>query len=156
MPLPYRIEIAGENSAGQGCSNAMASVAAAGYTVAFREGRPHILILGSAVDRFLAKDEEILVQRQKEEAGNQFKKKVSIEMKVVGQLYLLVDASSAGNIKPIQVIEALFSENGEPCRKNALLVNRRTYLRNNRRPSPLDAMGFDSEEAYRAASGDTE
>ena len=45
-----------------------------------------------------------------------------------------------------------------PCRKNALLVNREeTYLeKRNRRPSPLDAIGFDSEEAYRAASGDTE
>lgn len=33
------------------------------------------------------------------------------------KLYLLVDASSAGNIKPIQVIEALFSEMVRPCRK---------------------------------------
>ena len=44
-------------------------------------------------------------------------------------LYLLVDASSAGNIKPIQVVEALFAENGDPP-ENALMVNREeTYLR---------------------------
>ena len=68
------------------------------------------------------------------------------------------DASSAGNIKPIQVIEALFSENGETLQENALLVNREeTYLRNETDALlPLDAIGFDSEEAYRAASGDTE
>ena len=81
-------------------------------------------------------------------------------MKVVEseKLYLLVDASSSGNIKPIQVIEALFSENGETLQENALLVNREeTYLRNETDALlPLDAIGFDSEEAYRAASGDTE
>ena len=81
-------------------------------------------------------------------------------MKVVKseKLYLLVDASSAGNIKPIQVIEALFSENGETLQEIALLVNREeTYLRNETDALlPLDAIGFDSEEAYRAASGDTE
>ena len=69
-----------------------------------------------------------------------------------------MDASSAGNIKPIQVIEALFSENGETLQENALLVNREeTYLRNETDALlPLDAIGFDSEEAYRVASGDTE
>jgi hypothetical protein len=69
-----------------------------------------------------------------------------------------LNASSAGNIKPIQVIEALFSENGETLQENALLVNREeTYLRNETDILlPLDAIGFDSEEAYRAASGDTE
>lgn len=40
-------------------------------------------------------------------------------MKVVEseKLYLLVDASSAGNIKPIQVIEAFFPKMVRPCRK---------------------------------------
>ena len=73
-------------------------------------------------------------------------------------LYLLVDASSAGNIKPIQVIEALFTENGETLPENALLVNREeTYLRNDAGELlPLDAIGYDSEEAYKAASGDNQ
>lgn len=73
-------------------------------------------------------------------------------------LYLLVDASSAGNIKPIQVVEALFTENGDPLPENALLVNREeTYLRSDAGELlPLDAIGYDSEEAYKAASGDTE
>ena len=69
-----------------------------------------------------------------------------------------MDASSAGNIKPIQVIEALFSENGETLQENALLVNREeTYLRSDAGELlPLDAIGYDSEEAYNAASGDSE
>ena len=48
------------------------------------------------------------------------------ELKAVdgNSLYLLVDASSAGNIKPIQVVEALFAENGDPLPENALMVNR--------------------------------
>ena len=48
--------------------NAMASVAAAEYTVAFREGRGPHFDLGSAVDRFLAKRSS-LPKRQKREAG---------------------------------------------------------------------------------------
>lgn len=140
--------------------NAMASVAAAGYTVAFREGRGPHFDLGSAVDRFLAKD-EILITKETKKGSREINLKEGIyEMKVVEseKLYLLVDASSAGNIKPIQVIEALFSENGETLQENALLVNREeTYLGNETDALlPLDAIGFDSEEAYRAASGDTE
>ena len=37
---------------------------------------------------------------------------------------MLVDASSAGNIKPGQVIEALLAENGEALQENALLITR--------------------------------
>ena len=56
------------------------------------------------------------------------------------------------------MIEALFAENGETLPENALLVNREeTYLRNDAGElQPLDAIGYDSEEAYRAASGDSQ
>ena len=42
--------------------------------------------------------------------------------------------------------------------ENALMVNREeTYLRSDAGELlPLDAIGYDSEEAYKAASGDTE
>ena len=42
----------------------------------------------------------------------------------VNALEMLVDASSAGNIKPIQVIEALLRGFGENLRENALLIIR--------------------------------
>ena len=59
---------------------------------------------------------------------------------------------------PFRSLKHFFSENGETLQENALLVNREeTYLRNETDALlPLDAIGFDSEEAYRAASGDTE
>ena len=37
---------------------------------------------------------------------------------------MLLDASSAGNIKPIQVIEALLDQAGEKLQENALLITR--------------------------------
>lgn len=140
--------------------NAMASVAAAGYTVTFREGRGPQFDLGPAVDRFLAR-EEILITKETKKGSREINLKEGIyEMKVTDSdsLYLLVDASSAGNIKPIQVIEALFTENGETLPENALLVNREeTYLRNDAGDLlPLDAIGYDNEEAYKAASGDNQ
>ena len=140
--------------------NAMASVAAAGYTVTFREGRGPHFDLAPAVERFLAK-EEILIAKETKKGSREINLKEGIyEMKAVdsNSLYLLVDASSAGNIKPIQVVEALFAENGETLPENALMVNREeTYLRSDTLELlPLDAIGYDSEEAYKAASGDAE
>ena len=138
----------------------MASVAAAGYTVAFREGRGPHFDLAPAVECFLKKD-EILITKETKKGSREINLKEGIyEMKTVdsNSLYLLVDASSAGNIKPIQVVEALFAENGESLPENALMVNREeTYLRSDTLELlPLDAIGYDSEEAYKAASGDAE
>ena len=39
-------------------------------------------------------------------------------------LQLLVDASSAGNIKPVQILEALLGDNGQTLAENALLITR--------------------------------
>lgn len=139
----------------------MASVAAAGYTVIFREGRGPHFDLAAAVERFLKKD-EILITKETKKGSREINLKECIyEMKAVdgNSLYLLVDASSAGNIKPMQVVEALFAENGEPLPENALMVNREEtyYLRSDALELlPLDAIGYDSEEAYKAASGDAE
>lgn len=138
--------------------NAMASVAAAGYTVAFREGRGPHFDLAPAVERFLAR-EEILITKETKKGSREINLKEGIyEMNVTesGKLYLLVDASSAGNIKPIQVMEALFAESGETLQENALLVTREeTYLKNDvGELLPLDAIGYDNEEAYKAASED--
>ena len=38
--------------------------------------------------------------------------------------YMLLDASSAGNIKPVQVVEALLAETGETLQENALFITR--------------------------------
>ena len=138
--------------------NAMASVAAAGYTVMFREGRGPKFPLGAATERFLAK-EEILITKETKKGSREINLKEGIyEMKVLDseKLYLLVDASSAGNIKPIQVVEALFADNGDTLPENALLITREeTYLRSEEGELlPLDAIGYDSEEAMKAATGE--
>ena len=49
--------------------NAMASVAAAGYTVTFREGRGPHFDLAPAVERFLKKDEILITKETKKAAG---------------------------------------------------------------------------------------
>lgn len=140
--------------------NAMASVAAAGYTVHFREGRGPHFDLTSAVDAFMAK-EEILITKETKKGCREINLKEGIyECSVVegDGLYLLVDASSAGNIKPIQVVEALFAEHNETLMENALLVTREeTYLRNDEGElRPLDAIGYDSVEAANAAQNDAD
>ena len=135
--------------------NAMASVAAAGYTVSFREGRGPHFDLADAVTHFLAK-EEILITKETKKGSREINLKEGIyELRALegDKLYLLVDASSAGNIKPIQVVEALFVDHNETLIENALLVNREdTYLRTDSGELlPLDAIGYDSEEALNRA-----
>ena len=44
--------------------------------------------------------------------------------------HMLVDASSAGNIKPIQIIEALLSTADEILQENALLITREDVYTN--------------------------
>ena len=44
--------------------------------------------------------------------------------------FMLVDASSGGNIKPVQVIEALLAECGETLPENALIITREEVYTN--------------------------
>ena len=60
---------------------------------------------------------------------------------------MLVCASSAGNIKPVQIIEALLQDNGEALMENALIITREdTFLNKgtneNRVLVPLDYIGY--------------
>ena len=43
---------------------------------------------------------------------------------------MLLDASSGGNIKPVQVVEALLAEQGEQLQENALWVVREDVYTN--------------------------
>lgn len=122
--------------------NAMASVAAASYTVRFREGRePEIFcdgtsdqnddgtvsdaLINTALENFLAK-EEILITKETKKGTRQVDLRPGIYELYWrdGAFFMLIDASSAGNIKPIQVITALLEENGETLMENALLITR--------------------------------
>lgn len=145
----------------ENAGNAMASVAAASYTVRFREGRePRFLkdlmsshnpeqtvrshpadsseitdcseITDSADDSihaflstFLAK-KEIMITKETKSGTREVNLRPGIYELTWrdNAFHMLVDASSAGNIKPGQVIEALLADNGEQLQENALLINR--------------------------------
>lgn len=122
--------------------NAMASVSAASYTVRFREGREPETFYGDTADKgndragndalisaalknFLEKD-EIMITKETKKGTRQVNLRPGIYelMWKDGAFFMLVDASSAGNIKPIQIIAALLEENGETLKENALLITR--------------------------------
>lgn len=126
--------------------NAMASVAAASYTVRFREGREPELDIAAALPDFLAK-EQILYTKETKKGTREIDLKAGIyELSWQDNHFtMLVDASSAGNIKPVQIIEALLAEHGEVLQENALLVTREDTFTNlgtteNPKLVPLDAV----------------
>ena len=117
--------------------NAMASVAAASYTVRFREGREPDIIGGQSEDSggthplqkaladFLSRDEIIITKETKKGTREVNLRPCIYELTWQGDsFFMLLDASSAGNIKPSQVIGALLKDCGETLKENALLITR--------------------------------
>lgn len=105
--------------------NAMASVAAASYTVRFREGREPQADIAAVVPVFLAR-EQILITKEGKKGSRELDLKPGIFQLTYenGAFHMLLDASSGGNIKPVQVVEALLAEQGETLQENALLIVR--------------------------------
>lgn len=105
--------------------NAMASVAAAAYTVRFREGREPEADITAILPDFLAR-ERILITKETKKGTREVDLKQGIYRLEYenGTLSMLVDASSGGNIKPVQVVEALLAQCGEQLQENALLITR--------------------------------
>lgn len=105
--------------------NAMASVAAASYTVRFAKGKAPRSDLSAYLPGFLEK-ESILITKE----GKNGLREVNIRPGIYSckweddSLKLLVDASSAGNIKPIQVVSAMLQDLGEDLAENALRITR--------------------------------
>ncbi len=127
--------------------NAMATVAAAKYTVLFREGRAPEIDLADAVAQFLKKD-QILVSKETKKSTLEIDLKPGIyELEAIpGGLSMMVDASSIGNIKPSMVVNALVQVSGAALVKNAFTVTREeTYLNAGTievpRFEPLDYIG---------------
>lgn len=142
------IEVTSVKILPEGAKNAMASVAAASYTVRFREGREPVADMSSLLPDFLKK-EHIVITKETKKGIREVDLRPAI-FKLTweqGALSMLVDASSAGNIKPIQVIEALLAECGESLQENALLVTREevyTNIGTEEEPKlvPLENIGF--------------
>lgn len=150
----YGIEITGAKILPDDAGNAMASVAAASYTVRFREGREPAFSIAEALPRFL-ESENILITKPTKKGSRELDLKPGIyRMEWNGSSFsMLVNASSAGNIKPAQILEAFLAANGETLQENALLVTREDMYtnRNGEGEEPafisLGALGGDSYES---------
>ena len=145
------IEIISMKELPEGAGNAMASVAAASYTVRFREGRELSFDIAKKLPEFMAQ-EQIRITKETKKSTLEMDLKPGIyefTIKEDGSLYLLVDASSAGNIKPTTVIEAMANFFGETLQENALQITREETYTNLAKPGkkrrlvPLDAIGTD-------------
>lgn len=107
--------------------NAMASVAAARYTVAFWEGYQPCFLTCSVVSDFLGQN-KIIVTKKTKKSESTFDMKPYIYACSYNEknntISLTVDASSAGNIKPVLVVKALFDYSGQELDEFGLLITR--------------------------------
>jgi len=106
--------------------NAMASVAGALYEIRFKEGKAPSCDIPSMIADFMSQD-SILITKETKTGQHEIDIKPGIfdfKANEDGSYNLFVDASSAGNIKPIQVFEAILGMAGESLKENALAINR--------------------------------
>lgn len=105
--------------------NAMASVAAARYTIRFREGR---CFTGNWQDAFktFMMQEQILITKATKRGSAEIDLKPAIYEYSVTQdtISIFVNASSEGNIKPTLVMEAFAAFLGQELLPNALMITR--------------------------------
>ena len=134
---------------GEHAGNAMASVAAAGYTLEWKDGYKMPSDLETAVSNFYNQD-SIMVTKQTKKSTLELDLKPGIyEMKATkDSIYILVDASSSGNIKPTLLLEAFYSFVGKEFDPLAIQITREeTYTdigeNGERKLVSLDAVGED-------------
>lgn len=125
--------------------SAMAAVAAAGYYFMFRNEFVPPMGWTEAIDKFLEKD-HIMVEKQTKKSILEIDLKPAIydfrlsSYQEKDCLYLMVNASSSGNIKPVMVIEALFQELELPFDPAWLMITREdTYLNQGTESEPVFA-----------------
>ncbi len=125
--------------------SAMAAVAAAGYYISFRNEFAPPEGWQSAIERFLARD-KILVEKQTKKSMMEIDLKPAIydfrlsSYREKDCLYLMVNASSSGNIKPGMVVGALCRELELPFDTAWLMVTREdTYLNKGTEEEPCFA-----------------
>ena len=124
------IEIVDVKALPDKAGNAMASVAAAEYTVAFREGKEPSCVSGLITSRQQIKafldQEKIMITKETKKGTMDMDLKPGIYEFSCSEegFHMLVDASSAGNIKPAMVIDAYLSFCGEKLLENALFITR--------------------------------
>lgn len=113
--------------------NAMASVAAAQYTIRFREGYEPEFDWKSQMNLFWNKLTIPVIKQSKKSIREIDLKPFIYKIEVCGNaIVMTVDASSAGNIKPGLVMEAFYQENGagSPSPYAFSITREETYGRN--------------------------
>ena len=132
---------------GEKAGNAMASVAAAAYTLEWKEGYEIPADLKKAVSDFYDQD-SIMVTKQTKKSILELDLKPGIyEIKANDNtISMLVDASSSGNIKPALLLEAFYTFIGKEFDPLAIQITREeTYTdigkNGKKKLVPLDAVG---------------
>lgn len=121
----YGIDVTDVRLLPEKCENAMASVAAALYTVRFREGRAFKDGWQEKFNDFINQKQIFITKKTKRGTAEIDLKPAIYEAKIVNDAFsLLVNASSEGNIKPNLVVEAFSAFLGEELQENALLITR--------------------------------
>ncbi len=123
--------------------NAMASVAAAGYSVRFREGREPAFDWRGQMAAFFARE------TKRGTAEINLKSGIFAFELQGDSIYMLLNASSAGNIKPQMVIEAFLAAYHDTLKENALMITREetyTNIGTQEAPElvPLAAVGLEN------------
>lgn len=135
----------------ESAGNAMASVAAAAYTVRFRPGKAPETDLATLIPDFLAR-ERILITKETKKGTREVDLRQGIFQLAYqdGALTMLVDASSGNNIKPVQVVEALLTDRedtlmGEEQKQweSALLITREDVYTHVETPQGVQLVSLD-------------
>ena len=132
--------------------NAMASVAAAEYSVRFREGYEPDFDWMDRLSLFYDSSSIIVTKKTKKSELEMDLKPAIYSLSITEEegnkkvIRMIVDASSSGNIKPGMVMEAFMAENGSELSEFALEITREdTYTNTGTAQEPvfvpLDAVG---------------
>lgn len=106
-------------------SNAMSLVAAADYTVSFREGTCPDRLTAQTVQDFLSQEEIIVTKKTKKSVANtDIKPMIHALSFDGGQLKMRVSTGSAANLKPELLISALYHMLGLELDEFSLLIHR--------------------------------
>ena len=109
----------------ENAGNAMASVAAAKYQICFREGCKYPGDLEKDFMEFMNSDTiTVTKQTKKSEIILDLKPSIFAYQVLSDRFYFLVDASSAGNIKPTLIVDAFYRDKGLQLGEFDLLITR--------------------------------
>lgn len=111
--------------------NAMASVSAASYYVSFKEDRIPSFSWEEKISEFMEQDEIPYTKETKKSTIVRNLKDGIYKMECRDhKIYLLLDASSGGNVKPLAVIQTFVEHYNQTLQDNALWITREDTFTN--------------------------